>query len=180
MAAFVLFNILAVTSCKKDPDPVDQPAQEENEGEIITTMIVEVSDSAGVLPHQSFIFRDEDGPGGNEPSQFDTLLLAPETTYFVSIVLLNETITPADTISLEVLEEGEDHLFCFTVSGLDLDIIRTDSDGTYEIGLESTWHTGATGMGDVQIELKHQPGIKDGTCDPGETDVDLTFETHIE
>jgi hypothetical protein len=27
----------------------------------------------------------------------------------------------------------------------------------------------------LRIALKHQPKSKDGTCDPGETDVDVTF-----
>jgi hypothetical protein len=30
-------------------------------------------------------------------------------------------------------------------------------------------------LGDVKISLKHQPGIKNGSCDIGETDVELLF-----
>jgi len=73
-----------------------------------------------------------------------------------------------------------DHLFCFTPSGANVSITRTDSDGVYELGLQSQWITGAASDGTTQIVLKHQPGIKDGSCSPGETDIELNFNTKIQ
>jgi hypothetical protein len=175
-AALLLF----LNGCKKDKDPVENPPPPENEGEVITTLRISFTDSAGVLPAASATFRDPDGDGGAGPDIHDTIRLASGATYFASILLLNETVQPPDTISNEVLDEGDEHLFCFTVSGADVTVVRTDSDGTYPIGLESTWYTGAAGSGTVQMELKHQPGVKDGTCNPGETDVDVTFVTEIQ
>jgi hypothetical protein len=32
----------------------------------------------------------------------------------------------------------------------------------------------------MQIELKHQPGIKNGTCGVGETDIDILFPVKIQ
>lgn len=171
---------VSVTACKKDDDDEATPTPPSNEEEVITTMTLLFTDSAGIQPDASATFRDPDGDGGGGPDIFDTIRLANNTTYFASIILLNETVSPADTISNEVLGEADEHIFCFTPSGANVSIIRTDSDGTYELGLESTWYTGAVSTGSVQVVLKHQPGTKDGTCNPGETDVDVTYVTEIQ
>ena len=87
---------------------------------------------------------------------------------------------PADTISNEVLAEGDEHLFCFDPIDANISITRTDSDGTFEIGLTSDWITGNYSNGLVTITLKHQPGVKDGTCSPGDTDVEIQFPIIIQ
>ncbi|MFT5822880.1 MAG: hypothetical protein ACI8ZM_004137 [Crocinitomix sp.] len=171
---------LVVTSCKKDDDLVDVPPPDQNEVELITTFKLLLTDDAGVQPDVTAIFTDLDGDGGDAPSVFDEIVLAPSTTYSAEILLLNELEIPADTISNEVLEEDDEHLFCFSPAGADVTITRTDSDGTYEVGLQSTWVTGAVSEGTTQIVLKHQPDVKDGTCAPGETDIELNFVTKIQ
>ena len=177
---FALLIAATITACKKDKDLVPVPPPVDHEGEVITTMQLTFSDSAGIQPTLSATFRDPDGDGGSGPDIFDTIRLVNNTTYFTSILLLNETVTPADTISNEVLEEGDEHLFCFTPSGTNVSIVLTDSDGTYEIGLQSKWRTGAISNGTVQVVLKHQPGVKNGTCNPGETDIDISYVTIIQ
>lgn len=172
--------IATLASCKKDDDLVDVPPPIANEEEVITTMTLKFTDPTGVNPDVTATFRDPDGDGGLNFDIFDTIRLKNNTVYDMSIVLLNETVSPADTISNEVLEEADEHLFCFTSSFANVLIQRTDSDGTFEIGLESQWTVGSVGNGTVQIVLKHQPGIKDGSCSPGETDVDVTFVTEVE
>lgn len=167
-------------ACKKDKQEVDNPPPPQNEEEIITTLQLTFVDQAAISPVVTATFRDPDGDGGMGPDIFDDIILQNGSVYDVSILLLNETVSPADTISNEVLEEGDEHLFCFSPIGCDLSIIRTDSDGTYEIGLESAWTTGVAGNGTIKVELKHQPDVKDGTCDPGDTDVEVTFEVIIE
>jgi hypothetical protein len=171
---------LSMTSCKKDTDLVDVPVPDQNESEVITTFQITFTDAGGTQPTVTAVFQDLDGDGGNGPSLFDTIVLAPSTTYNAEIILLNETETPADTISNEVLEEAADHLFCFSPAGVDLNITRTDTDGTYELGLQSQWVTGVIGDGTTEISLKHQPDFKDGTCTPGETDIELNFVTKIQ
>jgi hypothetical protein len=169
-----------IASCKKDEDDPKTPPATPNEEEVITTCILQFTDPSGVQPAVSATFRDPDGDGGNLPTQFDTIRLHPATNYETSIILLNETVTPADSISNEVLEEGNEHLFCFDVLDANVTITRTDSDGVFEIGLESLWVTGAAGNGQVTVTLKHQPnGIKDGTCDPGDTDIEIAFPVII-
>jgi hypothetical protein len=180
----IIFAILIVAinfSCKKDkPVQVANPPVQ-NEEELITTMKLTFLDSSGVNPSMTFIFQDIDGPGGNLPTLFDTIRLNLSKTYFVSLELLNESVSPAENISDEVLAEGAQHLFCFeTAIGGNLLINRTDSDGTYEIGLSSKWTTMNVSNGSVLIKLKHQPGIKNGLCDVGETDIELDFKVEIQ
>jgi hypothetical protein len=174
----ILTAIIAISGCKKDENNVEVPPVI-NEEEVITTLTLQFTDIAGVLPPVEFTFRDPDGAGGLSPDIFDDIQLQQGTSYACSILLLNETVSPVDTISNEVLAEAEDHLFCFEVAGAEATIVRTDSDGTYEIGLESTWTTGGASQGTVTVILKHQPGIKDGSCDVGETDVEVVFDLDI-
>ena len=88
------------TSCKKDTIQPPNP----NVEELITTFKITLTDSAGVNPTVTAMYRDLDGDGGVGPSIFDSIKLKPNTTYNASILLLDETKTPADTISNEVLE----------------------------------------------------------------------------
>jgi len=168
--------ILLFFSCKKKNNTPPNP----NEEELITTFMITLNDSAGVQPSVTAAYRDPDGDGGNNPVQWDSLRLKANTTYYATILLLDESKSPVDTISQEVLAEGAEHLFCFTVSGVNTQIQRTDSDGTYEIGLQSKWTSGSVGSGNVRIVLKHQPEVKNGSCDPGDTDVDLNFVLLLE
>ena len=108
--------------------------------------------------------------------RFDTIRLDSNCTYFATILLLNETASPVDTISNEVLEETDDHLFCFTPSGSSASVTVTDRDGNnLPIGLQSTWITTSAGSGTMNVTLHHQPGIKNGDCALGETDVEVLF-----
>ncbi len=172
--------VLVLFSCGKDNDDPETPPATVNEEELITTVTLEFFDPLGIHPDVSATFRDTDGPGGAEPSQFDTIYLVPSVLYNAHVVLLNESVDPPENITDEVLEEAVDHLFCYTPEGIDLEIVRTDSDGTFELGITSNWQTGVSGEGAVVLVLKHQPGIKDGSCEPGETDVEISFPVVIE
>ena len=52
--------------------------------------------------------------------------------------------------------------------------------GTLEVGLATQWTVGIASVGTTQVVLKHQPGVKDGTCAPGDTDIELDFVTEIQ
>lgn len=153
-----------------------------NEEELITTIQLSFVDSAGIQAPFIATYRDIDGDGGNNPSVFDTIRLHPQTTYYTTIRLLDESKTPADTISNEVLAEGSEHLFCFSPSGIPVSVSLTDADAQLKpIGLQSKWICGSASLGNMRIQLRHQPdGIKDGTCAPGASDIDLTFVTLIQ
>jgi hypothetical protein len=175
-----LFSMISaiLSSCKKE-DP-ETPPVPTNEEELITTFKIIFTDPTGTNPTYEAIFRDIDGAGGNQPTAFDTIRLKPNSTYNASIQFLNESVSPTDTITNEILQEAGDHLICYNISGANVSIQRTDSDGIFEIGLLSTWTTTNTSTGNVIISLKHQPGIKNGNCDLGDTDIELNFVSKIE
>ena len=167
--------------CKKDKDPVSTPPPVVNVSEVTTTMRLTFVDSSNTSNIKYATFRDPDGDGGVGYDIFDTIKLQPNKTWITTIILLNETVAPSDTISNEVLEEANDHLFCFSSTGAGALVLRTDLDGNgLPIGLQSKWRTTAAGNGTMQIELKHQPGIKDGTCAPGATDLAVNFQVIVQ
>jgi len=173
---------LFVTGCKKDKDTPKPSSNTSpvNEVEVITSAILSFVDTAGVQPSVQYAFRDPDGDGGNAPTQHDTIRLVANTYYNATIQLLNETVNPAEDITLEVQDENDQHLFCYAPSNTNVSIVRTDSDGTYEVGITTFWSTGASANGETTVTLRHQPGVKDGTCAPGETDIEVIFVTEIQ
>ncbi|WP_430402399.1 hypothetical protein [Fluviicola sp.] len=173
---------VALVACKKEKKKEVENPTNPNEQELITTFKIVFTDANGVLPNVEAQFVDIDGPGGNNPSVFDTIRLVANTTYNASITLLNESVIPTQNITTEVEEEGVDHLFCFDLtSGLNAVITRTDVDANnLPIGITSQWVLGNASTGTSTIRLRHQPGVKNGQCDPGETDIELNFHTVIQ
>ena len=180
----VALSALFVTGCKKDDDDPTPSTNNNNppahEEELITSVILSFVDTAGVQPSVQYAFRDPDGDGGNAPTQHDTIRLVANTYYNATIQLLNESESPAEDITLEVQDEDDEHLFCYAPSNTNVSVVRTDTDGTYEVGITTFWDTGAIASGETTVTLKHQPGIKDGTCAPGDTDVEVTFVTEVQ
>lgn len=169
---------LVVVGCKKDDvHPTDD--HEHNESELITTLELKFSGKDKVNKDTTFVvtFDDPDGDGGNSPTKFDQINLLKNTDYTVELLLLNKSKIPYDTISNEVLEEADDHLFFYSSNPLDLvNVTITDKDGNGKnLGLKSTWKTTNVGSGKVKVKLMHQPGMKDGTSATGDTDVEVDF-----
>jgi hypothetical protein len=171
---------LAVSSCKKDDNDVTNPTNP-NEEELITTMQVILTDSANTTNSWTFVYEDLDGDGGNLPVA-DTIHLEQNKTYYARIVLLDKTKTPVDTISNEVEEEQDDHLFVFEPHNPTLSVEITDKDHhNLPIGLESIWKTfSSPDNAHIHIRLKHQPGIKTGDPNLGETDIEAEFGVVIQ
>lgn len=171
----VLFLVLLISSCKKDPANPD-------DGELITTLKVEFIESVSGAK-QSFEFRDLDGEGGNAPSEFDEISLSANKSYKCEVYLLNESVTPVDDITLEIEAEADDHQFYYTPSFSTLTISDLNDDSNnLSLGTESTWSTGAASTGSINITLKHKPGTK-ASGDPiskGDTDISIDFNVKIQ
>ncbi|MCF8423764.1 MAG: hypothetical protein K9H41_05425 [Bacteroidia bacterium] len=189
----------AFTSCKKDKKTEPEaPAPPVNQGELITTMKVTLTDTITNVS-ATYVFSDLDGAGGN-PATFgnsgaDSVInITANHVYEATILLLDQTKTPTDTISNEVEEEGADHMFFFNsisptgttsytvnLSG-GTTIKYLDSDANNRgIGLETLWtaNPNSSAIEPLKIELKHQPGIKNGTYAPGETDIQVGFKLKV-
>ena len=171
-----------------------------NLSELITTMKIQLRDSTNHSDAGTFTFKDLDGAGGNPAAfggtnQSDSVItIASNHVYKATILLLDESKTPADTISNEVLEEGADHLFFFNgsaptgtpysvyLSGSGTTIKYLDLDANSRgIGLQTLWTAPfmQTGKSALTIELKHQPGTKDGSYTNGETGIQVPFKLKV-
>ena len=197
-AAVIAMVALSLSACKKDskePTP-ENPVQPTNESELITTMKVTLHDTT-TNTNTTYVFSDLDGPGGNPASfggtnQSDSVInITANHVYKCTILLLNQTKTPADTISNEVISEGADHMIFFNsiapsgtpyntyLSGSATYIKYLDLDANNRgIGLSTLWTAPSTAKpkAELKIELKHQPGVKDGSYAPGETDTQVNFK----
>ena len=158
-----------------------------NEEEVITTTIVRLT--ATSQPTVTLTARDADGDGPGAPVIEVSGNLIASTTYTGTIQLLNETVTPAEDITLEVRDEDLDHQF-FYQSNTSLNVTTTysdmDPDGN-PVGINFSVTAGQPSTGSFTAILRHLPnktasGVADGdiTNAGGETDVTQTFNVTVE
>lgn len=200
--AIVSTAMLVLNACKKDPvQPiVNTPVPPTNEEELITTMKVMLHDTT-THTDMIYTFSDLDGDGGNPAvfggtNQSDSVIhITKNHVYECKILLLDQSKSPVDTISNEVEEEANDHMFFFNstnptgnpytvyLTGSMTTIKYLDLDGNNRgLGLKTLWNTPTMAMpkSALTIELKHQPSVKNGTYAPGETDIQVPFKLQVD
>lgn len=185
--SYLLIASLIFVSCSDDddnnniPDPV-------NEEEVITTVTATLTPAGGgtVVTLQS---QDLDGDGPDAPVITISGNLAANTTYSGSLDLLNETESPAESVTEEIEEEALEHQFFFDVSNDLFSVAYDDMDADGNpIGLDFIVTTDATtGTEAFTITLRHEPskdaaGVSAGdiTNAGGETDVEVTFNVTVQ
>ena len=178
LLASLALGALIFSSCEKDH------AHVHNEHEVMTTLTYTLTAEGADTVALKFI--DLDGDGANPPEITGGTLKA-NTTYAGSIEILNETETPAEDVTIEILEEDEDHQFFFTstVEGLTVSYSDKDENGN-PIGQLNTLTTGGKGAGTIMITLLHEPkksgtGVAGGdmTNAEGDTDIEVTFKVDV-
>ncbi|MFT4758312.1 MAG: hypothetical protein ACI9XO_000106 [Paraglaciecola sp.] len=169
----ILASSLFFTACDDD-DNVQM-----NEEELITTVELTFTENGNVT---TFAFRDTDGDGGNPPV-IDPIQLTSGTAYSIAVRFLDESnSSDIEDITVEVQEESDEHLVCFSTTGNleDVTINDTDSAGN-PLGLIADLTAGQAGNGTLTVVLKHQPDkALTNPCSTGETDVEVTFEVEIQ
>ncbi len=152
-----------------------------NEEELITTVEITFTETNNPTNSVTFTFSDPDGVGGNAPLKFDTIRLKPAITYSVSIAFLDESnASDIKDLTSEIKEESNDHFICLNSTINGASFVYKDIDGNnLPIGLLSEFISPNSENGEISVSLKHQPDVKDGTCDVGETDVEVIFITEI-
>jgi len=175
----ILVNFITVSCSSSDPVVI-------HEEELITTVQVTLTPTQGgdVIVLKS---KDLDGDGPNVPVLTDTGNLRANTVYNATVLLLNETETPAEDITVEVKEEGDVHQFFYQSGDLNFTTTYVDSDVNQKpIGVEFTLQTGNVGSGNFTIILRHEPeknaaGVSEGviTNAGGETDIEVSFPLDV-
>ena len=178
--ALVAFTIFAVACSKDDPIVVNQE-------EVITTLTLTLTPESGnKITLRSYDLDGSDGP--NPPVISISGSLAANTTYTGSVEVLNETESPAEDVTIEVIDEGEEHQFFYTFTNSIGTVAYTDTDNDENpIGVTFTLTTAAAGSGDLTVTLIHEPAksaadVKSGsiTNAGGETDVEATFSLTVQ
>ena len=119
----LLASTLIFASCSDDDDNTPDPVNEE---EVITTLTVTLDSGSDTVVMQ---YQDLDGDGPDAATVTVSGSLTANTVYDGSIVLLNETESPAENVTEEIEEEDLDHQFFYTVgSGLDVAAEYGDAD----------------------------------------------------
>ncbi|MFT4756459.1 MAG: hypothetical protein ACI91R_001106 [Vicingaceae bacterium] len=175
---------MALFACKEDDENEPVVPVIPNEEEVITTVRYTLTPSGGGTV-KIFQFQDLDGDGGNMPVIFgDTLDL--NRSYTGSLEFFNELETPADTITNEVLEEGDEHQVFYQNTSGDFVVAYTDTDRNGNpIGLSTTFESRTAG-GLLTVILRHEPnktatGVPGGdiTNAGGETDIEVVFPVNV-
>ncbi len=176
----LLSILLLLSSCGKD-DPIIP-----NEEELITTLNLTLTpDGSGNSILLSF--QDLDGDGGVAPI-IRTSALQANTSYNATVEFLNEQESPAEDITLEVVEEGDEHQVFYSSSIPGVTVMYSDEDDMGNpVGISTVIETGDAGSGQLTITLRHEPsktadGVSDGdiTNAGGETDIEVTFDIDVE
>ena len=177
--ALALLTVFTFSSCNNDDPEVV------NEEEVITTVTTTLTAGSSVITLTS---RDLDGDGPNAPVVTASGDLKINTTYNGTTTFLNEAVKPADDITAEVKEEGDDHQLFYQapVAVGTFTYLDADKNGK-PIGLTFTLKTGATATtGNITVVLRHLPaksasGVATGdiTNAGGATDASVTFPVKV-
>jgi hypothetical protein len=192
-AALAIASIGFLSGCDDD-DP-----KKEDTPELITKATLTFTPAAGGAP--VVVNATDPDNEGVQPIKVDgPINLAANTSYTLSITLINELADPSEEeydITAEVEEEGDEHQFFFSwtnnvfndpTGNGNIDNVgdqvnyEDEDDNGRPIGLETFWTTAGASSGTFKVLLKHQPDLKSDTSgsSTGETDLDLTFTISVQ
>lgn len=183
----IVLTVVSITSCtKKNDDIITNPTPQEQE--LITTIRLVVTNSSGF--NKSFNYKITNGFGSTTPGTkfIEDIVLDASTTYNVSIMVLDESKTPAEDITKEVKEENKDHLFVLESSpnsgagSISISNGSKDDDGA-PLNQTIDFTTGMAGNGSLTVTLKHEPTNKNATtagAAGGETDAQAIFPVKLQ
>ena len=183
--AFVCTLATIFISCSNDDN--SSPVNEE---ELITTITAVFTPDGGgtAITLES---KDLDGDGPDAPVTTISGPFAQNTTYNGVVTFENESVSPAEDITEEIVAEAEDHQIFYqktgTLNGFTYSTNPDNLDANGKpIGLQSIFTTTSTATGALKITLIHLPnksaaGVSDGdmTNAGGGTDAEAIFNISV-
>ncbi len=184
IAIAVLTATTIFTACKKEeittPAPVEQ--------ELITTVRLIVTNASGF--NQTFNYKVDNGFGSSAQGNvhIDDIVLSPATDYNVEVQVWDESKSPAENITEEVVAESHHHLFVFqsnpsTGAGAISFSNGSKDDEGEPLNQKLQFTTGTAGTGALTVTLKHEPTNKNAATPDeagGETDAQAIFPVKLQ
>lgn len=179
LLAVALISVFTFSSCNND-DPIAV-----NEEEVITTVTTTLIAGSQTVTMTS---RDLDGDGPNAPVVTVSGDLLVNTSYTGAVSFLNESVTPAVNLTMEIKAEGDQHQLFFQAPAAIGSFAYTDADVNGKpIGLAFTLRTGtAAATGNIVVVLRHEPlksaaGVAAGSIANagGATDAQITYPVKV-
>jgi hypothetical protein len=172
---------LIMNGCKDEEDPATPPADDEHAPP--TTLLV-VLKEVGKTDSTKSLVRDTTVVKGKSRVE-DTLRVVSGKSYTGYIVLYDESQTPVENATQEIVDDQDNHLFVFTALGgangrLTISNLNKDTKGQ-DFGLTFSAAVSGTGgaKGNLQILLRHYGGNpKSGST--YDTDIDQTLPVSIQ
>ncbi len=167
-----------LTACNKE----EQSVAPTIDNEAITTATLQLTNKANSA---DVVTATIDNLTTTPDSSKATLNLKANATYTGVVLLSDKTQTPATDVTAEIKDRQNIHLFVYTPAPANLFTVAiTDRDtnpapGPYPIGLTYNLTTTTAGAGRLNVVLRHQPNTKNGTADPGSTDLNIDFPVVI-
>ena len=172
---------LILNGCKDEEDPATPPADDEHAPP--TTLLV-VLKEVGKTDSTKSLVRDTTVVKGKSRVE-DTLRVVSGKSYTGYIVLYDESKTPVENATQEIVDDQDNHLFVFTpgggangrvtVSGLNKDTKGSDFGLTFSVTVSGT----GAANGTLQVRLRHYGG-NPKTSSTYDTDIDQTLPMRIQ
>lgn len=184
--ALALLTALTFSSCSNDddtPEPV-------NEEELITT-ITAIYTPVGGGTAVTLQYKDLDGEGANAPVITVSSAFEKNKTYNGVVTFKNEAANPAEDITSEIQEEGDEHQLFYqktgTLNAFTYGAAASNFDKNGKpIGLQTVFVTTGAASGNLTITLKHEPNKSaanvasgDITNAGGSTDAEVSFSISV-
>ena len=184
--AIVLAITTILTACSDD-----NQATPVNEEELITTLTA-VFTPAGGGASITLEYKDLDGDGPNEPVKSVSGPFAQNTIYTGVVSFKNESVSPTENLTAEIVAEAEDHQIFYQKTGTLNEFVYATNADNFDangkpIGLQTVFSTTTAAAGTLTISLIHLPnksavGVANGdpTNAGGSTDATAQFSVVVE
>jgi hypothetical protein len=184
--ALALVTAFTISSCSNDDDaPVPV-----NEEELITT-VTAIYTPVGGGTAITLQYKDLDGEGANAPIITVSGTFAKNKTYNGTVTFKNELANPAEDITPEITEEGDEHQIFYQKTGTLNAFTYGTATNNFDkngkpVGLQSVFVTTGEASGNLTITLRHEPNKSatnvasgDITNAGGSTDAEVTFAISV-
>ena len=164
----LLLGILINSCSKDDPDGI-------NEQEYISNVVLEIQAADGSNQTIDWDISEQNSQSINLNANVD---------YNIEISFLNNSDpTDIENVTLEIIEEADEHQVFFNASGVDIAFEYGDFDSNNNpLGVVFSMSTGNAGSGTITITLVHEPTKPNDGLDTagGSIDIQTSFPVTIE